>query len=69
MCIRDSDEKDLFAHYADFLALRRIGLADPNGWPRIVEGFGSDKASVREGVYFAARETYDVGLALSLIHI
>ena len=60
------DEKDLFARYADFFALRRIGIADPNGWPRIVEGFGSDKASVREGVYFAARETYDVGLAKAL---
>jgi putative heme-binding domain-containing protein len=60
------DEKDFFAHYADFLALRRIGLADPDAWPRIVDGFASDKASVREGVYFATRETYDAGLAKAL---
>ena len=40
------DEKDLFAHYADFYALHRIGVADPKAWPQIVDGFASPKASV-----------------------
>ena len=60
------DEKDLFARYSAFFALRRIGLADPAAWPRILEGFASAKASVREGVSFAVRETYDVGLVRAL---
>ena len=64
--LKSLDEKDLFAHYADFLALRRIGVADPKAWPQIVDGFASPKASVRDGVYFAARETYDPGLVKAL---
>jgi putative heme-binding domain-containing protein len=60
------DEKDMFAHYADFLALRRIGVADPKAWPQIVDGFASPKASVRDGVFYATRETYDPGLVKAL---
>jgi putative heme-binding domain-containing protein len=64
--IQKLDEPDLFAHYADFLALRRIGLADPASWPRIVAGFGSDDPLIRQGVYFAVRETYDPELVKAL---
>jgi putative heme-binding domain-containing protein len=59
-------QKDLFARYAAFKALNRIGLSDAKAWPRIVEGFASVKPEIREGVFFATRETYDAGLAGAL---
>ncbi len=64
--MRSLDDKDLFTHYADFNALRRIGLADPKAWPQIVSGFGSSNAAIRQGVQFATRETYDPGLVQAL---
>jgi putative membrane-bound dehydrogenase-like protein len=60
------NEKDFFARYADFTALHRIGLADERAWPAIVAGFASDKQAVREGAFFATRETYAVGLVEAL---
>jgi putative heme-binding domain-containing protein len=59
-------QKDFFARYAAFKALNRIGLSDAVAWPRIVEGFASAKPEIREGVLFATRETYDVGLVKAL---
>jgi len=63
---KELDQKDLFARYAAFVALRRIGLADPKAWPRIVEGFASTNAAIREGTGFAVRETYDPALVKAL---
>jgi putative heme-binding domain-containing protein len=59
-------QKDLFARYAAFKALNRIGLSNAKAWPQIVEGFASVKPEIREGVFFATRETYDVGLVKAL---
>ncbi len=59
-------QKDLFARYAAFKALNRIGLTNAKAWPQIVEGFASVKPEIREGVFFATRETYDVGLVKAL---
>ncbi len=59
-------QKDLFARYAAFKALNRMGLSDAKAWPQIVEGFASVKPEIREGVYFATRETYDAGLVKAL---
>jgi putative membrane-bound dehydrogenase-like protein len=59
-------DKDLFARYADFKALNRLGLADPAAWPQIVRGLDSVNPRIREGTFFATRETYDVGLMQAL---
>jgi putative heme-binding domain-containing protein len=59
-------QKDLFARYAAIKALNRIGLSDAGTWPQIVDGFASAKPEIREGVLFATRETYDVGLVKAL---
>jgi putative heme-binding domain-containing protein len=59
-------QKDLFARYAAFKALNRIGLSNAKAWPQIVEGFASVKPEIREGVFFATRETYDAGLVKAL---
>jgi len=59
-------QKDLFARYAAFKALNRLGLSDPKAWPQIVEGLASVKPEIREGAFFATRETYSVGLVKAL---
>lgn len=59
-------QTDLFARYAAFKALNRIGLADSNAWPKIVEGMASVNPRIREGSYFAVRETYDLALVKAL---
>jgi putative heme-binding domain-containing protein len=59
-------QTDLFARYAAFKALNRIGVADAKAWPQIVLGFASVKPEIREGVFFATRETYDLGLVKAL---
>jgi putative heme-binding domain-containing protein len=64
--MNELDQKELFARYAAFLALRRIGLAEPKAWPEIVQGFASTNAAIRQGVEFAVRETYDPALAKAL---
>ncbi len=60
------EDGDLFARYAAFLALRRIGQANPSAWPQIVAGLGSDRSKVREGAAFALRDVYDAALAAAL---
>lgn len=59
-------QKDLFARYAAFKALNRMGSANPKAWPEIVAGFDSVVPEIREGVYFATRETYDAALVKTL---
>jgi putative heme-binding domain-containing protein len=59
-------QMDLFARYAAFKALNRIGLADAAAWPQIVDGFANLKPEIREGVLFATRETYDPDLVKAL---
>ena len=59
-------QTDLFARYAAFKALNRLGLSDADAWPQIVGGFASVNPRIREGTYFATRETYDVGLVKAL---
>lgn len=63
------DESDFFTHYADFLALRRIGSANPTAWRDIAKGLLSDDPKVREGVLLAAHETYDPALVDALAAI
>jgi putative heme-binding domain-containing protein len=59
-------QEDLFARYAAFKALNRIGAADPWAWPDIVAGFDSVEPRIREGTYFATRETYNVQMVKAL---
>ena len=59
-------QKDLFARYAAFKGLNRIGQADPATWTQIVDGLDSVNPAIREGTFFATRETYDVGLVKAL---
>lgn len=60
------DDKDLFARYSAFKALNRIGQSDPEAWPQVVQGFDSSDPRIREGTFFATRETYDAGLVRAL---
>ena len=46
-------QTDLFARYAAFHALNRIGSTDAKAWGQIVEGFDSVKPEIREGALFA----------------
>ena len=60
------DETDLFARYASFTALSRIGQGDSQAWPAISAGLDSDKASIREATLFAFRAIYDVAAVEAL---
>lgn len=59
-------EKDLFAHFAIFTALHRIGLSNPSAWPMIVAGLAHDAPAIREGTRFALRDTYVEALVSAL---
>lgn len=61
------EETDLFARYASFTALRRIGTNTPSAWPAIVRGLTSEKERIREGTFFAVRDTYDERLLAALV--
>ena len=52
----------MFARFAAFTALNRIGKTRPRAWTAITEGLHSEQPSVREGTEFALRETYDEAL-------
>ena len=56
----------MFARYAAFTALNRIGTNAPSAWVAIVRGLESKSARVREGTVFALRETYDSSLLTEL---
>ena len=60
------DETDLFARYASFTALNRIGRSEPRAWPAIAMGLDSDKAAIREAALFAFRGAYEVGAVEAL---
>jgi len=51
-------EKELFARYAVFTALNRIGRSEPRAWEAIAKGLDHKKPAVREGTFFALRESY-----------
>ena len=61
------DETDLFARYASFTALNRIGRSEPKAWSAIVAGLDSDKAPVREATLFAFRDAYEVAAVEALL--
>ncbi|HET6248066.1 MAG TPA: PVC-type heme-binding CxxCH protein [Tepidisphaeraceae bacterium] len=60
------DEKDLFTHFADFTALKRIGLADAKAWPAIIKGFDSTNPAIRAGAGLALHEVFDKALVDAL---
>ncbi len=60
------DEPDLFARFAAFTALNRIGRAHDSAWPAIVAGLESLNARIREATAFALRETYSEALVTAL---
>lgn len=62
-------QTDLFARYAAFYALRRIGLSNRKGWTLISDGLINGDAAIREGTYFAMRETYDARLIHVLVDL
>ena len=55
------EEKDLFARFAVFTALRRIAA-----WPAVARGLDSDKEAVREGTLFAMREAREDAVVAEL---
>ena len=59
-------EPDLFAGYAVFTALNRIGRRNPGLWPQIVNGLLHDSQRVRQGTAFALRETFDAEVVRAL---
>ncbi|HEU0011572.1 MAG TPA: HEAT repeat domain-containing protein [Verrucomicrobiae bacterium] len=61
------DEPDLFARFAVFTALNRIGRAHDFAWPAIAAGLESPNARIREGTAFALRETYSEALVTALL--
>jgi len=63
------DDSDLFARFATFTALNRVGRSDSGSWPAIATGLGNDNARIREGVGFAFSETYDLQLVRELCRI
>ncbi|QOV90454.1 HEAT repeat domain-containing protein [Humisphaera borealis] len=62
-------EKDLFARFALFTALHRIGKANPDAWPAIVAGIEGDSDAVRANVTYALRNTYDSKLVDALVKL
>src|SRR5262249_3704032 len=62
-------ERDLFAHYAIFTALKRIGLQDPKAWPLIVQALANSEGvapEIRTGAELAMRDVFDVALVKAL---
>ncbi len=59
-------EPDPFARHAVFVALRRIGEANPNAWIRIVGGLRHAEPRVRETCAFALRDVFDAALVDAL---
>jgi len=61
--------QDLFARYAAFTALNRIGTNAPTAWSNIVQGLEHPSPQVSEATASALRDTYDPQLAEVLIRI
>ncbi|HEX8915366.1 MAG TPA: HEAT repeat domain-containing protein, partial [Humisphaera sp.] len=62
-------EQDLFARYALFKALNRIGKADPKAWPAIVAGLEGKSDAVRANTTYALRNTYERQLVEALVTV
>jgi len=60
------EETDLFARYASFTALNRIGRSESTAWPAIIMGLDSDQPAIREATLFAFRDAYDVAAVEAL---
>lgn len=60
------DEPDLFARYAMFTALNRMGRREPRLWQFIVRGMLDGNERIRSGTMFAIRETFDAELVRAL---
>lgn len=56
------DDSDLFARFAKFTALNRIGARDPRLWTHVIRRLETDRADLRATAMFAMRETYDAQL-------
>jgi putative membrane-bound dehydrogenase-like protein len=65
--LKSLEQTDLFARYAAFTALNRIGRKEPQAWASIVAGLNDESTSIREGVQFAIRETFDAELVKALV--
>ncbi len=64
--VRATEDSDLFARYAAFTALNRIGRGSPDAWPAVIRGLKDDNERIREACAFALRETYDKELVRML---
>lgn len=53
------DDSDLFARFAKFTALNRIGTRDPRLWTHVIRRLETERADLRATAAFAMRETYD----------
>lgn len=63
-------EQDLFARYAMFNALRRIGTrSEERGWPTIVSGLESTSDTARANVTYALRGSYSSALVDALVKL
>lgn len=56
------DDSDLFARFAKFTALNRIGRRDPRVWGHLVRALETDRAELRQSASFAMRDTFDKAL-------
>ncbi len=61
------DQQDLFARFASFTALNRIGRRNSSAWNAICGGLSSSNPAISEGARFALRDTRDEALVASLI--
>lgn len=62
-------ETDVVARFAEFTALNRIGLQNPNTWVRIVAVLDGKSEALREAVSMSLRETYDTALVKALLDL
>ena len=70
LTLRDElDQSDLFARYAAFTALKRIGRRKPTHWELVVRSLASQSPRQREGTVFALRDEFDPALVAALIKL
>ncbi len=61
------DDSDLFARYAKFTALNRIGRRDPRVWRHLVRSLEAAPTSRQQSTMHAMRETFDRTLVDQLV--
>ncbi|HEV8377482.1 MAG TPA: HEAT repeat domain-containing protein [Tepidisphaeraceae bacterium] len=64
--VRDSDP---VVRFAAFTAMNRIGRQQPNAWEHLVDLLKSEDDSLRQGMLFTLRETYDAKLVRELTNL